>query len=202
MTTFAKLRSLKGLRIKGSGVHSIYFKLNKSFGLKVIFATSYWYQQTKGIKQLLCESKKQLLESPLWKEAKLEAKLMRMVQKSTYVPMAHRVIAIKDTRGLWTYDKGQVDNTNIGAIKSKGFWFPAILMDHIEGETLSNLVFDGLFTEQEQDEIIKTLGDIIKQHGITMKDLHEENIIYDQYSEPHVIDFSPGTCIIRKLNNG
>lgn len=143
-------------------------------GLKMteegVFSGYYKLNEIQGLKVLQCEgytSIKKLRKSRMWRHATRESSILKKVQKRvTFTPKFFETVPVKYGR----------------------YFFPGILMQHIEGELLCSYYRN----KDERESILEELQDKLEEFDIIHEDLHGGNAIFcKELNMIYVIDFTP-----------
>lgn len=164
------------------GYYGQYINLKNGQGIKIIRV------EPSGCEQIVIKTKEKLLKSRTWKKAVRELSALKMLEGSKLTPKGYKVVAVRCL---------------------KGFWYPGIIMDHIEGKGFSSAkrcIIDGKTIIIDEDtletddlgvpkNISKLINQKFKPFGVKHLDLHEGNLLVEK-GKLKVIDL--GRCKISK----
>ena len=163
-----------------SGAYGRYIKINSQQGVKLIEDCD---SDSHGHDEVF-SNKSSLTKSALWRAAKKEFSFLKTLESTGLVPKTYKLTPVYQSE--------------------TSTWVPGIIMEHIEGKTLSvargkefkigkkkvvlskkeRKAFQGTPNEKILDPIIKSF----KNKGVSHNDLHDQNIIINK-GVVKVIDF-------------
>lgn len=152
------------------GAHGVYIRLSKKRGVKILVnETIKEYTQLKTLKELK--------HSSIWKQAKKEFSFLKKAYKTKMTPKPFCL----------TYVYNEL-----------GFFYPAIVMEHIQGEPLYKAFVEKFLTEQ-----VSQKGKFLSKYSKKEDEgIHWQDYVFEKFSLMGLVheDLSESNCLVTDKN--